>query len=103
MTSIAANRPHRLGPNKVPVYYKGGAGIDRFRREVGQNGPEDWVASFTSLPPAFLPAGADLRTGISRFLDGTPIDEVVRADAPAWLGPVLAARFGAAPGLLVKI
>jgi mannose-6-phosphate isomerase len=98
-----ASRPHRLGPNKVPVYYAGGDGIDRFRGERGAPGPEDWVASVTRFPPQLLPAGADPSTGISRLGDGMPLDEAVRADPQGWMGPALAALYGTEPGLLVKL
>ncbi len=103
MTYPVPTRPYRLGPNKVPVYYSGGAGIDRFRREVGSEGPEDWVGSVTRFPPSLLPAGADPATGISTFPDGTALDAVLGADPSAWLGPVLRESFGTEPGLLVKL
>jgi mannose-6-phosphate isomerase len=103
MTGFVADRPYRLGPNKVPVYYEGGAGIDRFRGERGSEGPEDWVGSVTRFPEMLLPAGADPLTGISRFPGGMPLDSVIRADPSGWLGPALHERYGAEPGLLVKL
>ena len=103
MSLPLSTRPHRFGPNKVPVYYTGGEGIDRFRGEAGTDGPEDWVGSVTPFPRAFLPPGADPLAGISRFPDGTPLDAVVRADPSGWLGPLLHARLGTEPGLLVKL
>ena len=103
MTDFLARRAHRLGPNKVPVYYEGGAGIDRFRGEAGSEGPEDWVGSVTLFPEVLLPAGADPLTGISRLPDGTPLDSVIRADPSGWLGPTLHQQYGTEPGLLVKL
>ena len=103
MSYPVSTRPHRLGPNKVPVYYAGGAGIDRFRDEAGTEGPEDWVGSVTRFPEVLLPADADPLTGISRFPDGTPLDSVIQADPSGWLGPALHERYGTEPGLLVKL
>jgi mannose-6-phosphate isomerase len=92
-----------MGPNKVPVYYAGGAGIDRFRGIVGQPGPEDWVGSVTAFPPELRPEGADASVGISRFEDGSSLRDAVLADPRGWLGVPLAAAFGGEPGLLVKL
>jgi mannose-6-phosphate isomerase len=97
-----ATRPHRLGPNKVPVYYAGGERIDSFRGEAGGSGPEDWVGSVTAFPLALLPADAPATTGISPLPDGTLLADAVAADPEAWLGPELARELGE-PGLLVKL
>jgi mannose-6-phosphate isomerase len=102
MTTRAA-RPHRMGPNKVPVYYEGGAGIDRFRGVAGSPGPEDWVGSVTAFPPALLPPGGDPQTGVSRFEDGASLRDAVLADPAGWLGPDLAGAYDGEPGLLVKL
>ena len=98
-----SSHPHRLGPNKVPVYYAGGEGIDRFRGERGATGPEDWVGSVTPFPRHLLPAGTDPSTGVSRLSDGTLLDAAVGADPEGWLGPALARLYGCEPGLLVKL
>ena len=95
--------PQRVGPNKVPVYYAGGAEIDRFRGVAQQGGPEDWVASVTAFPPHLLPADANPETGISRLLDGTSLRAAIADDPLSWLGPDLAGAFGTEPGLLVKL
>jgi mannose-6-phosphate isomerase len=98
-----AHRPHRLGPNKVPVYYAGGERIDRFRGVVGAPGPEDWVGSVTAFPPSLLPSGAVPTTGISPLHDGRLLSEAVQFDPNGWLGPELTSAFGDEPGLLVKL
>ena len=103
MTDSSSIRLHRLGPNKVPVYYEGGEGIDRFRHERGADGPEDWVGSVTPFPKLLLPAGADPKTGISTLGDGTRLDGHLAADPEGWLGPELHRSFGSEPGLLVKL
>jgi mannose-6-phosphate isomerase len=94
-------RPHRLGCNTVPVYYAGGAGIDRFRQERCATGPEDWVGSLTAFPPLLLAPGVDPSTGISRLADGTLLTDAVAADPAAWLGAEHAGR--GESGLLVKL
>jgi mannose-6-phosphate isomerase len=105
MTDLAnlARRPHRLGPNKVPVYYAGGERIDRFRGVVGAPGPEDWVGSVTAFPPRLLPSGAAPTTGISPLYDEELLSEAVQLDPDGWLGPQLASAFSDEPGLLVKL
>jgi mannose-6-phosphate isomerase len=103
ITGALSTVPHRVGPNKVPVYYAGGEGIDRFRGEPGTEGPEDWVGSVTRFPPALLPAGADPRTGVTRLADGTLLDSALGSDAVGWLGADLSRLFGREPGLLVKL
>jgi mannose-6-phosphate isomerase len=102
-TKNPAARPHRLGPNKVPVYYEGGAAIDRFRGVSGDLGPEDWVGSVTVFPPELRPLGADPTTGVSRLEDGSSLRELVLTDPVGWLGPELAGAFNGEPGLLVKL
>ena len=98
-----SSRPHLLDANKVPVYYAGGAGIDRFRGSVGETGPEDWVGSVTAFPTALLPDGADPTIGVSRFQDGSSLAEAMALDPEGWLGHELSAAFGDEPGLLVKL
>jgi mannose-6-phosphate isomerase len=100
-----SGRPHRLGPNCVPVYYSGGERIAAFRglSETVQ-GPEDWVGSTTALPKALLAAGADLTAGVSRLEDGTLLRDAVRDDSVGWLGPDLGGRLTAGEiGVLVKL
>jgi mannose-6-phosphate isomerase len=97
-----STRLHRLGPNKLPLYYQGGERIDRFRGMPSSPGPEDWVGSVTPLPPAVIP-GATADLGVSRLPDGTSLAHAVAADPGGWLGPDLATAFGGEPGLLVKL
>jgi len=95
--------PQRVGPNKVPVYYAGGARIDRFRGVAQEGGPEDWVGSVTAFPTHLLPPDGDPEAGISRLSDGTSLRAAIAAAPVAWLGSDLAAAFGDEPGLLVKL
>jgi mannose-6-phosphate isomerase len=101
--SALSSRPHRLGPNKIPVYYAGGERIDRFRGEAGHRGPEDWVGSVTAIPLEILPDLTDPTVGISRLAEGTLLREAVDTDPEGWLGPKLASAFRGEPGLLVKL
>jgi len=101
--TVGPYRPHRIGPNKVPVYYAGGERIDRFRGVAQEGGPEDWVASVTAFPPHILPPGAIPETGVSTLEDGSSLRAAIAEDPVRWLGPELAASFGDQPGLLVKL
>jgi mannose-6-phosphate isomerase len=97
-------RPERLGDNRVPVYYAGGANIDDFRGATGPHpGPEDWVASLCALPPAILGPEHPPDTGVSRLADGSSLRDRVAGDPDSWLGRELSARFSGDPGLLVKL
>ncbi|TRZ88041.1 MAG: hypothetical protein D4R83_01030 [Streptomycetaceae bacterium] len=69
--SASAVRPLKLADNRVPVFYAGGAKINKFRAQPNDvQGPEDWVGSITKLPPSILPQGADPKTGTSITEEG---------------------------------
>lgn len=92
-------QPIILGPNMPDTFYRGAGRIGRLRGEgPAGNGtqPEDWVASTT-------PRFGHVTDGISRLADGTLLTDVIAADAVAWLGSEHVARYGANPGLLVKL
>lgn len=95
----------RLPANPVPVYYSGGANIDRFRGTTSSPPrPEDWIGATTALPEMLLPAHAPRDAGVSRLPDGRSLRDAVRDDRTGWLGPDLAARYpGGETGLLVKM
>ncbi len=90
--------PLVLPPNQFPRFYAGGARIDALRgAPAGEDGrPEDWIGSTTT---AF---GAESE-GLSRVADGRLVRDLVRAEPEALLGPEHVRRFGADPGLLVKL
>ena len=90
--------PLVLPPNQFRRFYSGGARIDALRGvPAGPDGrPEDWIGSTTT---AF---GSDSE-GLSRVADGRLVRDLVRADPEALLGPDHVRRFGADPGLLVKL
>ena len=88
-----------LPPNPVFRFYKGGAGIDRFRGVEpgsGPGAPEDWVGSTTT---AF---GNDTE-GLATLEDGRILRDVIAADPIAFLGAEHVARLGSNPGVLVKL
>ncbi|MDW3213858.1 MAG: class I mannose-6-phosphate isomerase [Ilumatobacteraceae bacterium] len=96
-------RPILLPDNRVPVYYQGGEGIDRFRAVPGERrGPEDWVASLCTLPPR-VGATDSGDAGLSVTADGVVLADLIAADPVGWLGEGLAERFGDDSGLLVKL
>jgi mannose-6-phosphate isomerase len=80
-------------------FYKGGAGIDRFRGVEpgsGPGAPEDWVGSTTTS------FGNDTE-GLARLADGRVLRDVIAADPVAFLGAEHVAELGSNPGLLVKL
>ncbi|WP_092528948.1 class I mannose-6-phosphate isomerase [Amycolatopsis arida] len=91
--------PIRLPANQPPQFYRGGAaiaalrGVDATAREFG---PEDWVASTTTM------FGQDTH-GLTRLPDGRWLRDAVRADPEGWLGAEHVATFADSTALLVKL
>jgi mannose-6-phosphate isomerase len=90
--------PLILPPNQFHRFYAGGARIDALRgAPAGEEGrPEDWIGSTTT-------AFGEESEGLSRVADGRLVRDLVDADPEALLGPEHVGRFGADPGLLVKL
>jgi mannose-6-phosphate isomerase len=90
--------PVLLGPNPVQRFYRGGPAIAAFRGipSTEERAPEDWLASATTVSNS-----EDL--GLSTLPDGRTLAEAFAADPEAFFGPRHAERFGAEPGLLVKL
>lgn len=88
--SFAANQPKR--------FYRGGAGIARFRdtEQLYPNTPEDFIASTTEV---FGGGGG----GLSRLGDGRILRDVINEDPEGFLGPEHVAAYGSDIGLLVKM
>jgi mannose-6-phosphate isomerase len=98
-TTAPGPGPMLLPPNPVFRFYKGGAGIDRFRDVEpgsGPGAPEDWVASTTTS------FGNDTE-GLASLTDGRILRDVIAADPIAFLGAEHVAALGSNPGLLVKL
>ncbi|GAA2684384.1 MULTISPECIES: class I mannose-6-phosphate isomerase [Actinosynnema] len=90
-------RAIELPANQPKQFYRGGASIAELRGAPEADfGPEDWVASTTTLfgkPDA----------GLSRLPDGRLLRDAVAADPTTWLGREHVAEFGADTALLVKL
>lgn len=88
----------KLAANQPPQFYRGGAAIAALRG-VSQDkafGPEDWVASTTTL-------FGQRENGLTRLPDGRWLRDAVRADPRAWLGVAHMSAFGDSTALLVKL
>jgi mannose-6-phosphate isomerase len=90
--------PIVLPPNVLEHFYAGGARIAALRGidVAGDHRPEEWIGAVNT---AF---GAETR-GLSRLADGGFLRDALAADPEAFLGPAHVARWGADPGLLVKL
>jgi len=92
-------KPVALPPNQPRQFYRGGQAIAAFRAgnagATGDFGPEDWVASATTL------FGQD--AGLSTLPDGATLRDAIAADPVAYLGAAHAAVYGTSPALLVKL
>jgi mannose-6-phosphate isomerase len=85
--------PIRLATNQPPRFYRGGAAIASLRGEAPvEYGPEDWVASCTTLH-------GEVTAGLSVLPNGKWLRDAIRADPEHWLGP----DGGTEPALLVKL
>ena len=88
-----------LPPNVLRHFYAGGARIAALRgvELESDHMPEEWIGAVNQ---AF---GAQNGRGLSRLSDGTLVRDAIAAEPQRWLGPEHVARFGADPGLLVKL
>lgn len=98
MTVFLGLTPVSLPANQPDRFYRGGAAIAALRGNTTAKefGPEDWVASCTTLH------GAE-RTGLATLPDGSLLRDAVAAHPANWLGDAHFAAFGAEPALLVKL
>jgi mannose-6-phosphate isomerase len=86
-----------LGPHQIQRFYRGGSAIASFRGlDVAGDGPEDWIASTTTVfgEPAL---------GLTRLPDGRLLADAVEQDPEWFLGPEHLAAYGADTCLLVKL
>ncbi len=97
--------PIRLPANQPPQFYRGGAAIAALRsagasagrtEHGGEFGPEDWVASTTTL-------FGHSTEGLTRLPDGRWLRDAVKADPVGWLGRDHVDTFGTSTALLVKL
>ncbi|TMD58465.1 MAG: mannose-6-phosphate isomerase [Chloroflexi bacterium] len=96
--------PIPLGPNRMRLFYQGGALIDELRGAkdpADGDYPEDWIGSVTAFGGDRPPT-----EGLSRVrVDGWEgfLRDLVRERADELVGRDLAHRYGATTGLLVKL
>jgi mannose-6-phosphate isomerase len=90
--------PIRLPANQPPQFYRGGAAIAALRGAAAgtEFGPEDWVASTTTL-------NGQEENGLTRLPDGRWLRDAVRADPKSWLGAKHVSAFEDSTALLVKL
>lgn len=90
--------PVVLPANQPPRFYRGGAGIAALRGDTpaAEFGPEDWVASCTTLH-------GEPTAGLSPLPGGSWLRDAVAANPENWLGAAQLAANGAEPALLVKL
>jgi mannose-6-phosphate isomerase len=93
-----AVRPLELGPNQIRRFYRGGSRIAAFRGmpSAGDDAPEDWVASTTTVH-----GEEDL--GLTRLDEGVRLADVLAADPEAFFEPAHLARYGPDPAILIKL
>ena len=90
--------PIKLPANQPPQFYRGGAAIAALRGADPDKefGPEDWVASTTTLY-------GQPENGLTRLPGGHLLRDAVTADPESWLGAKHVARFADSTALLVKL
>jgi mannose-6-phosphate isomerase len=91
--------PIKLPANQPPQFYRGGAAIAALRGASTSDktfGPEDWVASTTTLY-------SQAENGLTRLPDGRWLREAVQAEPERWLGAQHVAAFADSTALLVKL
>jgi mannose-6-phosphate isomerase len=91
-------RPLELGPNQIGRFYRGGARIEAFRGlpPSGDDSPEDWVASTTTV------FGEDER-GLSRVEGGVRLADLFAAEPETFFEPAHLAAYGPDPTILIKL
>jgi mannose-6-phosphate isomerase len=94
--------PLSLQANRPPKFYRGGDQGDSFRGDQPSAlaaaffTPEDWIASTVSCH------GTETQ-GLTRLPDGRLLRDAMAADPGTYFEPAHVQRFGADPGLLVKL
>jgi mannose-6-phosphate isomerase len=90
--------PLRLPANQPPQFYRGGDAIAALRGASPDKkfGPEDWVASVSTM------FGQETN-GLTRLPDGAWLRDAVVANPTGWLGAKHVEALGTSTGLLVKL
>lgn len=97
-SDAAGLRPVALPANQPRRFYRGGEAIAALRGDGRPMafGPEDWVASCTTLH-------GEHAIGLTTLPGGELLRDAVAAHPGDWLGDAHMAAFGAEPALLVKL
>ena len=87
-----------LPPNQIRRFYRGGNRIAAFRglSPGGDDAPEDWVGSTTTVH-------GETELGLSRLDDGTLLRDTLAREPEAFFEPAHLARFGPDPAVLLKL
>jgi mannose-6-phosphate isomerase len=90
--------PIVLAPNQPPRFYRGGAGIARFRGtpQPDDHRPEDFIGSTTEVA-----SGGGV--GLSQDGAGATLRDLIEADPAGYLGAEHVASYGTDVGVLVKM
>ncbi|MCA1654995.1 MAG: class I mannose-6-phosphate isomerase [Pseudonocardiaceae bacterium] len=98
MTDADGTTPVPLAANQPQRFYRGGAAIAALRGDDPPMafGPEDWIASCTTLHGVAT-------TGLTTLPGGELLRDAVAAHPANWLGDAHVASFGTDPALLVKL
>jgi mannose-6-phosphate isomerase len=90
-------QPVVLPVNQIDHFYLGGDRIGALRHGPGgPRRPEEWLGSAVSR-------FGTATQGLTVLPDGTFLRDAIAADPERWVGPEHAARWGATPGVLVKL
>jgi mannose-6-phosphate isomerase len=91
-------KPLELGPNQIRRFYRGGARIESFRGlpPSGEDAPEDWVASTTTV-------FGEPELGLSRVGGGVRVADLLAGDPEAFFEPAHLGAYGADPTILIKL
>jgi len=88
--------PVVLPANLPETFYRGSGRLAAFRGADLPPWPEDWVGSATAR-------FGQSPSGLTTLPDGRRLADALATDPVGWLGPERAERFGADPGVLVKL
>ena len=91
-------KPFELGPNQIRRFYRGGSRIASFRGlpPPGDDAPEDWIASTTTV-------FGEEELGMSKLDGGVRLADVLAADPEAFFEPAHLAAYGPDPTVLLKL
>ena len=99
-----AHQPLKQLPNRVWRTYRGGALIDRWKKNSSENDgnfPEEWIMSTISARGKNRPVDEGLSM-IRTPLDIIPLNTLISSDLDLFIGKKLANKFGT-PGVLIKM